>query len=166
MNTEEYSKAAVEVLDILDNTNKEDVKKIPSSFIKFLVDIASTNYEVNFEHTKSIEELKTQEKAQEILGYIYINWWCDDKEKKIYKEKLEQIRIKKQEELNKKYNSNIFENKNASTKKDSNKDKLTLLYTEKTDNCSYKTKSEKIELIEYKENFLRNIMNKIIKFFK
>ena len=32
----EYGEAAVEVLDILDNTNKEDVAKIPSSFIKFL----------------------------------------------------------------------------------------------------------------------------------
>ena len=29
----EYSKAAVEVLDILNYTDKEDVKKIPQSFI-------------------------------------------------------------------------------------------------------------------------------------
>ena len=31
-----YSEAAVEVLDILNYTDKEDVKKIPQSFIKFL----------------------------------------------------------------------------------------------------------------------------------
>ena len=31
--------AAVEVLDILNHTNKEDVQKIPQSFIKFLTDI-------------------------------------------------------------------------------------------------------------------------------
>ena len=36
----EYGEAAVEVLDILDNTNKTDVDKIPSNFIKFLVDNA------------------------------------------------------------------------------------------------------------------------------
>ena len=32
----EYGEAAVEVLDILNYTNQEDVRKIPQSFIKFL----------------------------------------------------------------------------------------------------------------------------------
>lgn len=73
MSTQEYSEAAVEVLDILDHTNKKDVQKIPSSFIKFLVNIASTSYKVNFDHLKSMEELRLSDKTQEILGYIYIN---------------------------------------------------------------------------------------------
>ena len=48
----EYGEAAVEVLDILDNTNKTDVDKIPSNFIKFLVDNASEDYKVNLDHSK------------------------------------------------------------------------------------------------------------------
>ena len=64
----EYGEAAVEVLDILDNTNKEDVAKIPSSFIKFLVDNASEDYVVNFDHSKPISELNIKEKTKEILG--------------------------------------------------------------------------------------------------
>ena len=40
MFSNEYGEAAVEVLDILDNTNKADVDKIPKNFIKFLVELA------------------------------------------------------------------------------------------------------------------------------
>ncbi len=48
MREAEYSEAAVEVLDILNHTNKDDVKKIPQSFIKFLIEIANKNYKANF----------------------------------------------------------------------------------------------------------------------
>ena len=69
----EYGEAAVEVLDILDNTNKTDVDKIPSNFIKFLVDNASEDYKVNLDHSKLISEMNLKEKTKEILGVIYIN---------------------------------------------------------------------------------------------
>ena len=45
-----YSEAAVEVLDILNHTNKEDVEKIPQSFIKFLVNISRKDYNPRFNH--------------------------------------------------------------------------------------------------------------------
>ena len=48
----EYSEAAVEVLDILNHTNKEDVQRIPQSFIKFLTDISSKNYKAKFFNIK------------------------------------------------------------------------------------------------------------------
>ena len=62
----EYGEAAVEVLDILDNTNKDDVDKIPFSFIKFLVDNASEDYVVNFDHSKPISELNIKEKTSSL----------------------------------------------------------------------------------------------------
>ena len=78
MFSNEYGEAAVEVLDILDNTNKSDVDKIPSNFIKFLVEIASEDYKVNLDHSKKIYEMNLKEKTKEILGVIYINW-CSQK---------------------------------------------------------------------------------------
>ena len=42
----EYSQAAVEVLDILNYTVKEDFELIPQSFIKFLTDISDKSYKV------------------------------------------------------------------------------------------------------------------------
>lgn len=112
MFSNEYGEAAVEVLDILDNTNKADVEKIPSSFIKFLVDNASEEYRVNFDHSKTIDQLNLKEKTKEILGVIYINWWCNKKDQENYKKQIEEQERKRQEKLREKYNPNkIFENR-------------------------------------------------------
>lgn len=110
----EYGEAAVEVLDILDNTNKEDVNKIPSTFIKFLVDNASEDYVVNLDHTKPISELNIMEKTKEILGTIYINWWCDENERQEYMEQIQEQERRREEELREKYNpDNMFKNRQS-----------------------------------------------------
>lgn len=49
----EYSEAAAQVLDILNYTNQEDVKKIPQSFIKFLLEIENKNFKTIFNHTRT-----------------------------------------------------------------------------------------------------------------
>ena len=150
----EYGEAAVEVLDILDNTNKEDLEKIPSSFIKFLTENASMDYKVNFDHSKPISELNLKEKTKEILGVIYINWWCDKKEQEEYKKKIEEQEVRKQEELKEKYNPNkIFENK---------KNSQTYSETQVEDNKT----NEAVTMVKYKESIIKKIFNKILNFFK
>ena len=151
MFSNEYGEAAVEVLDILDNTNKADVDKIPKNFIKFLVDNASEDYKVNLDHSKLISEMNLKEKTKEILGVIYINWWCDKKDKENYTKQIKELEIKRQEEIREKYNPNkIFENKNK-YKNTQTKPKWT----------KYKT----VTMVEYKENILKKIWNKILSFF-
>lgn len=153
MFSNEYGEAAVEVLDILDNTNESDVAKIPTSFIKFLVDNASEDYRVNLDHSKLISEMNLKEKTKEILGVIYINWWCDKKDKENYKKQIKELEIKRQEEIKAKYNpNNIFKNK---SKKQA--------YTNETK--IDKVQNDEVALIEYKENFLKKIWNKILNFF-
>lgn len=150
----EYGEAAVEVLDILDNTNKADVEKIPSSFIKFLVGIASEDYKVNFDHSKTINELNLKEKTKEILGVIYINWWCDKKDKENYKKKIQEQEIKRQQEMKEKYDPNkIFENKNKTQE-------YSKIVTENT------MQNETATMIEYKESIFKKILSKILGFFK
>ena len=147
---QEYSHAAVEILDNLDNTNDEDVQNIPASFIKFLVDIASTNYRVNFNHAKNIQELDLSDKAQEILGYIYINWWASLEEQKQYKEEIERNKRKREKALREKYNpDNMFKDKKAQNHFQME------CYQEKQD------KDFKI----YKRNILNCIIDKFKKFF-
>ena len=53
-----YSEAAVEVLDILKHTRKEDVNKIPKKFIEFLENNKSKTYIANLDHTKTIKEME------------------------------------------------------------------------------------------------------------
>lgn len=144
----EYGEAAVEVLDILNNTNQIDVKKIPQSFISFLTNIASKNYKVNFDHNKSIDELNVKSKTKEILGFIYITWWCDDKEREECKKTIHNNRIKKEEKLKEIYNpENIFKQKRYET------EEIKVQDTKETN------------IVEYKdENIIKKIINKILNF--
>lgn len=152
MFNEEYGEAAVEVLDILDNTKKEDVNKIPKSFIKFLVDNASLEYKVNLDHSKPMNELKIKDKTKELLGYIYIKWWCNDKEKENYMKKIKELEIKNEKEKKEKYNPDkIFENKK----------KTDDIVEENTQNAN-----EKVWVVKYKESIFAKIKNKILNFFK
>ena len=149
----EYGEAAVEVLDILDNTNKSDVDKIPSNFIKFLVDNASEDYKVNLDHSKLISEMNLKEKTKEILGVIYINWWCDKKDKENYMKQIKELEMKRQAEINEKYNPNkIFKNKNKIQE-----------YTNETKMDT--VQNETVAMIEYRESILKKIWNKILSFF-
>ena len=153
MFSNEYGEAAVEVLDILDNTNESDVAKIPKSFIKFLVDNASEDYRVNLDHSKLISEMNLKEKTKEILGVIYINWWCDKKDKENYKKQIKELEVKRQEEIKEKYNPNkIFENKNKVQE-----------YTNATKVDT--VQNEAVAMIEYKESIFKKIWNKILNFF-
>lgn len=150
---DEYGEAAVEVLDILDNTKKVDVEKIPQSFIKFLVEIASLDYKVNLDHTKTIKEMNLKKKTKELLGYIYIKWWSNDKEKDEYNNKIKKIEQTKEEKKREKYNPNtIFENKNKIQE-----------YTNETKVDTVQNKT--VTMVEYKENILKKIWNKILSFF-
>ena len=151
MFSNEYGEAALEVLDILDNTNKSDVAKIPTSFIKFLVDNASEDYRVNLDHSKLISEMNLKEKTKEILGVIYINWWCDKKDKENYTKQIKELEVKRQEEIKEKYNPNkIFENK---VQEYANATKVDTV------------QNEAVAMIEYKESIFKKIWNKILNFF-
>lgn len=144
----EYGEAAVEVLDILNNTNQIDVKKIPQSFISFLTNIASKNYKVNFDHNKPIDELNVKSKTKEIMGFIYITWWCDDKEREECKKTIHNNRIKKEEKLKEIYNpENIFKQKRYKI------EEIKVQDTKETN------------IVEYKdESIIKKIINKILNF--
>jgi len=110
-----YSEAAVEVLDILNHTNKEDVEKIPKKFIKFLKDNSNKNYISNIDYTKPIAQMNLKPKTQAILGLIYMKYWATEEGKYEFKQRIKENEIKYQQELREKYNvDNLFKNSKAS----------------------------------------------------
>lgn len=145
----EYSEAAVEVLDILKYTNKEDVEQIPKSFIKFLKNIASKTYKPQFNHENPVGGLNLKEKTKELLGFIYITWWCDKNEREKYKKQIHEENIKKVV-IKEQYNINdIFKNR-----KEEQKQETTI-------------NTNEIAIIEYKEkNIFKKIINIILDFVK
>jgi len=97
MREAEYSEAAVEVLDILNHTEKEDVAKIPQSFIKFLTDISNKSYKVRFNHDGPISRLNLRKQTKELLGFIYITWWANSEEREKYKKQIHNENVKSEE---------------------------------------------------------------------
>ena len=143
----EYSEAAVEVLDILNHTNKEDVQRIPQSFIKFLTDISSKNYKAKFNHEQPVNGFNLRKQTKELLGFIYITWWCDKEEHEKYKNIIHENNRKK-EKIKETYNVNdIFKNKKENK-------------TIQNENVMEKN------IVEYKkENIFKKFLNKILSFF-
>ncbi len=138
-----YSEAAVEVLDILNYTDKEDVKKIPQSFIKFLSEIANKNYKANFNHNGPISGLNLRKQTRELLGFIYITWWCDEKDRNKFKSVIQSdnSKIEKTEKMENYNIDDIFKNKKE-------------------------LKSNVItQDIAKEENIFKKIINKILSFF-
>lgn len=147
MREAEYSEAAVEVLDILNHTNKEDVQRIPQSFIKFLTDISSKSYKSKFNHEQPINGFNLRKQTKELLGFIYITWWCNKEEHEKYKNIIHENNMKK-EKIKEIYNVNdIFKNKKENK----------IIQNENV--------MEK-NIVEYKkENILKKFLNKILSFF-
>ena len=118
----------------------EDLRsKISNKFIEFLM----VNMDKEFEGTINNKvPLKNQELRYEVrlmLSLIYINFICDDETQK----KLEAI---DEENIQKFYNRDIFDNGSS--------------FSEVTDSSAEEIKEEN-SLVEYKENILKKIWNKI-----
>ena len=147
-----YSEAAVEVLDILNYTDKEDVKKIPQSFISFLTEIANKNYKVNFNHNGPISGLNLRKQTRELLGFIYITWWCNEKDRNKFKSIIhsDNSKVVKTEKTENYNIDDIFKNKKEL----------------KSNVVTQNVATEEIYMIEYKEeNIFKKIINKILSFF-
>ncbi len=110
----EYSEAATQVLDILNYTRQEDVKKIPQSFIKFLNNISNKQDTPKFNHEYTISALNLTKRTKELLGFMYITWWCNESERKKYKSIIHSNSIKTEKITD--YNANDILNKKIEKK--------------------------------------------------
>ena len=149
----EYAEAAVEVLSILSFTEESVLNKIPKSFISFLSNISSHTYKVSFDYSLKLNELNLKSKTKEILGFIYINWLCDDNQREIYKKEIMEQREFRKNNFN--YKNDIFSSPNDTFRNNN----INL-----EDNIKI---SQNTEMVEYKnKNFFKTFIDKIIMRFK
>ncbi len=143
-----YSEAVTEVLDILKHTKKEDVEKIPKSFMDFLEENKSKDYTPNLDHSKSLKDMGIKPKTAGLLGMIYVKYWANEEEKQEFMRKANENEQIYQEELRAKYNPNdIFK-------------------TEKNNKIE-ETKNENLPMVnEENANFFVKIWNSIKNFFR
>lgn len=106
------SYACAEVLDVLDNMEPLYVEKIPQSFIKFLKENASSDYQNHITLNKPLEDQNLNSKTLSILAVINLKYWVESEEHK--QELINQYRengFKKVGNLNESFDYNdIFDN--------------------------------------------------------
>ena len=146
MLNQKYAEAAVEVLDILNHMNITDVSKVSKKFITFLNENASKEYISNLDYSKRLNDMELKEETRGLLAVMYEKYWCPEDEKQDLQKKFYENEQKYQEELREKYNpDNIF--------------------SKKQENIT-ETENSQTQLIEYKENIFKKILNKIKAFFR
>ena len=126
----EYSEAISEVLDILQNSDDNIVKRIPQKLIEFWEKNKSLTYIPNLDHNKTIDEMNLKDKTRDIITMIYLEYICDTDEKNDMKKILIENEEKYQEELRNKYNPDSIFKKVDTAEKTSTKDFQMIVYKE------------------------------------
>lgn len=137
MSTNEYSIAFSEVLEVLQHSEIEVLEKVPLEIIKKIKEKSCKEYVPKIDEDYKFNISK---KAKSILAVIYQDFLCDDDEAEEFRQQILENEKEQQKELRQKYNpDDVFKN--------------------------YKTVSEKLEMVEYKESIFKKILNKVKIFF-
>lgn len=147
--TFETRQAYSEVCAVLEYMPDEYVKKIPSKIIKLFQQEKLADYEVNINKSNPLDKNYLSKKTMVLIAMLNYQYWCPNKQQKdvLYKQYLANNE-KYEKEVEEKYNvDNIFKNKQEEKQQ---------LY-EETNN---------MQLVEYKESFIKKLINKIKRFFR
>ena len=136
-----YRNAFKEVNEILKNTDKELVDKIPQKFMNFIKDNMNENYETNIRNDVDIDKQKLLNETEAILSLIYRSYWATDEEKREFTKKDENELTKNNQEEN---IYNLFEEKK---------------------NINKVTVDENLKVIK-KESLFKSFINKLKHFLK
>lgn len=136
---------------ILTQLKDESVKKIPEKVLKQIKENATIEIDY-INQNIPLEDIKLQEETKEILAIISYYYFCDDEERKKWDEVLSENERKYQEELKRIYNpEDIFKKKEETSDKQ---------------NEEQKSDDKEVALVEYKQNFIVRLINKLKEFFR
>lgn len=137
-----YKNAYTEVYEILEQLDEEEYSKIPSEVIKAIEENRNNEYEFDLDEDIELKEQELLPETKAILFNLFRDYLSTPEQKeKILKMQAEE-RLRNEQKKQEQYNSDVFANKKKQT-----------------------IKEEHTELIEYKENIFKRILNKIRQFF-
>lgn len=138
-----YKNAYTEVYEIIEQLNEEEYSKIPPQVIKAIEENRNTEYEFELEEDIELKDQELLPETKAILFNLFRDYLSTPEQKeKIIKMQAEE-RLRNEQKKQEQYNLDVFANK------------------QKKPNI----KEEHTELIEYKENIFKRILNKIRRFF-
>ena len=143
-----YGIAYSEVLEILKYIPVEDYNKIPKSEIELFETYADNDYIFNYDVSKTLKEQEVLDITKGIIILLFRDYWATEKQRNKIIAKQNYDRIKLEEEKMRKYNNDIFKNKNNISNKIEPKN------------------NEEVQLVEYKESIFNKFITFIKKFLK
>ena len=99
-----YSKAYVEVLEIISHFSEEELNKIPQEKINFYNEHKDNNYQFKIDPTIDLAEQNISREANAIIVSLFRNYFATEKQKQTLDNLLKQNEQKSEEEKRKKYN--------------------------------------------------------------
>lgn len=138
-----YKNAYTEVYEILEQLDEEEYNKIPSEVITAIRENRNTEYEFELDEELELKEQELLPETKAILFNLFRDYLSTAEQKEKIKKMQAEERRKNEQNKSEQYNSDLF----ASKKKVQD------------------IREEHTELIEYKENILKRIFNKIRQFF-
>ena len=140
--------AYAEVDTILNFMDKEYISEIPEKLRNMFREKKAKDYIKNIVPSKPLEEQELKDETLSILAVLNYNYWCKDESEKEKLLKLYADNEKKyQEILQQKFNQDEIFKKN----KEENQTKDAI---------------NQMQMIEYKESFIKRLINKIKSFFR
>lgn len=140
--------AYAEVDTILNFMDKEYISEIPEKLRNMFREKKAKDYIKNIVPSKPLEEQELKDETLSILAVLNYNYWCKDESEKEKLLKLYTDNEKKyQEILQQKFNQDEIFKKN----KEENQTKDAI---------------NQMQMIEYKESFIKRLINKIKSFFR
>lgn len=138
-----YKNAYTEVYEILEQLDEEEYNKIPSEVITAIRENRNTEYEFELDEELELKEQELLPETKAILFNLFRDYLSTAEQKeKIIKMQVEERR-KNEQNKSEQYNSDLFDSKKK----------------------VQDIREEHTELIEYKENILKRVFNKIRQFF-
>ena len=138
-----YKNAYTEVYEKLEQLDEEEYNKIPSEVITAIRENRNTEYEFELDEELELKEQELLPETKAILFNLFRDYLSTAEQKEKIKKMQAEERQKNEQNKSEQYNSDLF----ASKKKVQD------------------IREEHTELIEYKENILKRIFNKIRQFF-
>ena len=154
MSDEKYREGISEVLAILECSEPIYTEKIPKKLMEFFKENCSKTYYPKIDSSKKIKEMNLLPETKGLLSLLYMDYWANFEEKEEFKNILKENQKKYDDELREKYNPDKIFEKQSSYNVNENKVEENV-----------RVKKEE-SLVEYKENFIKKIFEKIKSFIR
>ena len=143
----EYTKCLVQLDEVLNYLSTENLKKIPDEIRNSIKQQKDKEYIWKYDESKALKEQELDRRTVAFLSYLNMEYLLNQEQKEYMEtiHKINEQKIEKEKQI--KYNQdNLFKNK----KSIKNQEEI---------------RNESVAMVEYKESFLKRMINKIKRIF-